>query len=78
MESQQVAKIEGMLAKSSRKYKIDLICLVDNNSNETSEENFSLCAWILIILSYILIILTFPITVFYCINVRENNNNFHR
>ncbi|CAF4832907.1 unnamed protein product, partial [Rotaria sp. Silwood1] len=42
-----------------------------NNRNEraTMSDGFDLCAWILIIFSYILVIITFPITTFYCIKV---------
>ena len=32
-------------------------------------EGFDACGWILIILSYFLVIITFPIAAFYCTNV---------
>jgi hypothetical protein len=46
---------------------------VNNNSNELEESNFDLCGWILIIGSYILVVITFPITIFFCIHVGEDD-----
>jgi hypothetical protein len=37
-----------------------------------NETGFGVCGWILIVCSYILVIITFPITAFFCINVCEN------
>jgi hypothetical protein len=41
-------------------------------SNETEESSFGACGWILIVCSYILVVITFPITAFFCINVSED------
>ena len=42
------------------------IYLVRDDSNDG---DFDICGWILIICSYILVIITFPIAAFFCINV---------
>jgi len=39
------------------------------NEPEQEESNFDCCGWALIICSYILVVLTFPLTAFFCINV---------
>jgi hypothetical protein len=42
---------------------------MNKNSIQSEENSFDLCGWILIICSYILMIISFPVTVFFCINV---------
>ncbi|CAF2119538.1 unnamed protein product [Rotaria magnacalcarata] len=42
---------------------------IPNNSEEPSDGDVGLCGWVLVVCSFILVILTFPITIFYCINV---------
>uniref|UniRef100_A0A914C1T8 Band 7 domain-containing protein n=1 Tax=Acrobeloides nanus TaxID=290746 RepID=A0A914C1T8_9BILA len=42
---------------------------VTNESERKSVGDFGVCSQILIILTYILVILTFPITIFYCIKI---------
>ncbi|UJR16621.1 hypothetical protein I4U23_003521 [Adineta vaga] len=42
---------------------------INDDSKQSNENDFDLCGWILIICSYILIVITFPVTVFFCINV---------
>ncbi|CAF1027725.1 unnamed protein product [Adineta steineri] len=43
--------------------------LMTDDYNQSNDGNFDICGWILIVCSYILVILTFPITIFICINV---------
>ncbi|UJR32042.1 hypothetical protein I4U23_019510 [Adineta vaga] len=42
---------------------------MNDELDKPNESGFDLCGWIIIIFSYILIVLTFPITLFFCINV---------
>jgi hypothetical protein len=32
-------------------------------------DGFDICGWVLIILSYMLVVITFPIAAFFCVNV---------
>ncbi len=41
-------------------------------NNDSNENNFDICGQILIICSYILVVITFPITAFFCIKVCED------
>ncbi|CAF1230803.1 unnamed protein product [Rotaria sordida] len=41
----------------------------NDDSQQSNESDFDACGWLLIIFSYILVALTFPITLFFCINV---------
>jgi hypothetical protein len=50
-----------------------LIYLVNDDSNAPTETGFDACGWILIILSYILVAFTFPVTLCFCINVCQNH-----
>lgn len=34
------------------------------------DDGFDACGWLLIIMSYLLVVITFPIAAFFCINVR--------
>ncbi|CAF0920134.1 unnamed protein product [Adineta steineri] len=43
--------------------------LMTDDYNQSNDGSFDICGWILIVCSYILVILTFPITIFICINV---------
>ena len=50
--------------------------IVVNNPNEAEESGFDVCGWILIVCSYILVIISFPITAFFCINVCKQKKRF--
>ncbi len=45
---------------------------MNNDSNESNENDFDICGRILIICSYILVVITFPITVCFCMKVCED------
>ncbi|CAF0810261.1 unnamed protein product [Adineta steineri] len=40
-----------------------------NTGSEDDNNDFDTCGWILIVFSYILVVITFPLAAFYCINV---------
>jgi hypothetical protein len=42
-------------------------------SNESEDSSFGLCGWVLIICSYILVVITYPITVWFSMNVCEDD-----
>jgi hypothetical protein len=50
-----------------------LIYLVNDDYNTSNESDFNICGWILIILSYILVAFTFPVTLCFCIHVCQND-----
>lgn len=52
--------------------------LVNSQPNDGDEAGFDACGWILIIVSYFLVVITFPITAFFCINVREEDMKWRR
>ncbi|CAF3024041.1 unnamed protein product [Rotaria socialis] len=47
----------------------DQATTIPNNSEEPNDGDVDLCGWVLVVCSFILVILAFPITIFYCINV---------
>ncbi len=63
MDTYQPRKISGTDLKDYF-FLYEVIYLV-----EEADDGFGVCGWILIVLSYFLVVITFPVAVFFCLNV---------